>query len=166
MDSLDFSFNTIDIFIVLPLLWFGYKGLRNGLIIEAASLIALIIGVYGAFFFSGITAEFLIKNLNLETDYVGIIAFALTFIAIVIVIHILARFLKKIVAAISLGVIDKIFGLIFSLAKWAFILSVLLGIINPAFLKFCKSSSTPDDPVVVSKSPTTAELIPAFKASS
>ena len=130
MDSLDFSFNTIDIIIIIPLIWFGYKGLRNGLIIEAASLIALLIGIYGAYLFSGVTAEFLINNLNLETEYIGLVSFALTFIIIVIAVHLLAKLLKKIVSAISLGFADKIFGLIFSVAKWAFILSVLLGIIN------------------------------------
>jgi len=130
MDSLDFSFNTIDIIIVIPLLWFGYKGLRNGLIIEAASLIALLIGIYGAYIFSGFTADFLIKNLNLETDYIGLVSFALTFIVIVIVVHLFAKLIKKFVSALSLGIFDKISGLIFSIAKWAFILSVLLGIIN------------------------------------
>ena len=130
MDSLDFSFSSMDIVLAIPFLWFGYKGLRNGLIIEATSLLALLLGVYGAYLFSGFTAEFLIDNLKLETEYIGLIAFALTFIAIVIAIHFIAKLIKNFVSAISLGFVDKIFGLLFSLAKWAFIISILLGIIN------------------------------------
>jgi len=130
MDSLDFSFSSMDIVLALPFLWFGYKGLRNGLIIEATSLLALLLGVYGAYLFSGFTAEFLINNLKLDTEYIGLISFAITFIAIVIAIHFIGKLLKSLVSAISLGFIDKISGLLFSIAKWAFIISILLGIVN------------------------------------
>ncbi len=130
MDSLDFSFSSMDIVLALPLLWFGYKGLRNGLIIEATSLLALLFGVYGAYLFSAFTAELLINNLKLDTEYIGLISFALTFIAIVIAIHFIGKMLKKLISAISLGFVDTIFGLLFSIAKWAFIISILLGIVN------------------------------------
>ena len=80
MDDLGLSVNYLDIFIAIPLLWFGYKGFKNGFVIEAASLAALLLGVFGAYRFSGITSEFLIQNMDIQTEYISLISFAITFI--------------------------------------------------------------------------------------
>ena len=44
--------NYIDILILIPIAWFGYKGFNNGLVRELASIIALIAGLYASFKFS------------------------------------------------------------------------------------------------------------------
>ena len=44
--------NYIDIILAIPLVWAVYRGFTKGFIIEIASLIAMVLGVYGAIHFS------------------------------------------------------------------------------------------------------------------
>ena len=122
--------NYLDIIIALPLLWGAYKGFTKGLIIEAASLAALLLGIYGAIKFSGITSDFLVEKCNFSSQYLHIISFAITFILIVIAVHFIARLINKLVKAVALGFVNRLFGVIFGILKWAFIISVLLVVIN------------------------------------
>lgn len=130
MENIQDSFNYVDIVLVIPLLWFCFKGFKNGLIIEAASLAALFLGVYGAYRFSGYTAVLLIEEMGLESEYISLISFAITFILIVIAVHFLAKLLDHLIKAVALGFVNRLLGLVFGAAKFAFIISVLLGLIN------------------------------------
>lgn len=47
--------NYIDIILLLPLLYGAYRGFSRGLIIEVATLLGLLLGVYIAIKFSGYT---------------------------------------------------------------------------------------------------------------
>jgi membrane protein required for colicin V production len=120
----------IDIILAVPLLWALYKGFRKGLIIEVASLLALVVGIYGSIHFSSYIAEFLKNNFGSKSAYLHIFSFAITFILIVLAIYILAHLLEKVVETVSLSLVNKILGAIFGLIKAAIILSVLLYFIN------------------------------------
>ena len=56
--------NFIDIVLGVLLLYGLYKGVKNGLFVELASLAALIAGIYGAIHFSYLTADYLAQNMN------------------------------------------------------------------------------------------------------
>lgn len=122
--------NYIDIIIAIPLVWGLYQGFSKGLIISAASLAALILGIYGAIKFSHITSFYLINNFDLSDKYLPIIAFAVTFVIIVVLIHLLAKILDKLVKAVALGFINRIAGMVFNVFKFAFILSVIIMILE------------------------------------
>ena len=62
----ELGLNYFDLVIAILLLWSAYKGFTKGFLIMAASLAALVLGVWGAIRFSDLTAGFLIQNLNLE----------------------------------------------------------------------------------------------------
>ncbi|MCK4661872.1 MAG: CvpA family protein [Bacteroidales bacterium] len=122
--------NFIDIIIIIPLLWSAYKGFSKGLIITVASLAALILGIFGAIKFSDFTSQYLIENFDFNPDYLPIISFALTFVLIVIGVHLIARLLDKLVKAVALGFLNRISGLIFGIIKTAFIISIILVVLN------------------------------------
>lgn len=122
--------NYIDLILAIFLVWAAYKGFKNGLIIEVASLAALILGIFGAIKFSGLTADFLVEQFDLTTKYLSLIAFAVTFVIIIVLVHLLARILDKLVKAIALGFINRLAGIVFGIAKVAFILSIILVILN------------------------------------
>lgn len=82
--------NYIDIILLILIILSAIGGFKNGLITELASLAALILGIWGAIQFSDITTELLIKYFDLKTNYLNIISFAVTFIVIVILVHIVA----------------------------------------------------------------------------
>ena len=120
------SMNYLDIILAIPLLWALYKGFTKGFIIEVASLIAIILGVYGAIHFS----YFIANVLYLTSSYSALISFAITFILIVVAVYLLANMLEKSVNLLALGFLNKLAGSIFALMKITFILSVILMLFN------------------------------------
>lgn len=122
--------NYFDLIFAILLLWSAYQGITKGFLIMAASLAALVLGVWGAIRFSDLTAGLLIEHLNLTSRYTALIAFAVTFTGIVIAVHLLARGLDKLVKAVALGFVNRLAGLAFAVLRTAFIISIVLVILN------------------------------------
>jgi membrane protein required for colicin V production len=122
--------NYIDLIIIVLLVFGLARGFINGFIKELASLLALILGIWGAIKLSAFTAERLYDYFNMTGQYVGIIAFLITFVIIVIIIHFIGLLVDKFVEKISLGVLNSLLGLVFGLFKTALILSVIFTVLN------------------------------------
>ncbi|MDA3818477.1 MAG: CvpA family protein [Prolixibacteraceae bacterium] len=122
--------NYIDIIIIVLIIISAVKGATKGFIYEIASLIALIAGVWGAIKFSGATETFLVNRLNFTNQYIDIIAFVITFLLIIIFIHFIGKAVEKIIETISLGAINRVLGLVFSVVKTAFILGIVIVVLE------------------------------------
>ena len=122
--------NIFDLVFLVIFIWSAYKGFSKGLIIQAASLAALLLGIIGAIKFSGYTAFVLTKKFNVTGEYLQLTAFAITFVIIVVAVHIIARLTEKFFKAVALDFVNRILGLLFSTIKIAFIISIILVIIN------------------------------------
>lgn len=122
--------NYYDIAAAILLLYSAWKGFSSGLIVSVLSLAGLIAGVYVALYLSGFARDFLSDNFNLQGIYLKTAAFALTFLAVIIGVHLLAKILEKILNAAALGPLNKVAGAAFGLFKGALIISVLLLVIN------------------------------------
>ena len=116
----------LDIVLGLLLGYGLYKGLKNGIFVEIASLIALIAGIFGAIHFSYIAGNYLHQNMQWDERYINIAAFIITFIIIVLVVHLAGKFLTKIADFAMLGLLNKIAGAIFGVVKVAVILGAIL----------------------------------------
>ncbi len=122
--------NWIDAVIVVILIISVVTGFINGLVKEVASLAALILGIWGAIRFSSFTAERLYDYFDMTGQFVGIIAFIITFGVIVIIIHFIGIIADKIVTAVSLGFINRILGMGFGLLKSVLIMSIIFVVLN------------------------------------
>lgn len=122
--------NYIDIILGLLLLFAAISGFRKGLVSELASLAALILGIWGAIEFSYITTDFLIENFDLQTKYLNIISFVITFVVIVILVHIVGSAVNKFIETAMLGFINKLAGLAFGILRSALILSIILVVFD------------------------------------
>lgn len=122
----------LDIILGLLLAYGLYKGLKNGLFVEIASIVALIAGVFGAIHFSYLTADYLWEHLQWEPRYIKITAFIITFLAIVIAVHLLGRVLTRIADFAMIGFLNKLAGGVFGLVKVAVILGALLVFLERA----------------------------------
>nr|WP_299386663.1 CvpA family protein [Allomuricauda sp.] len=118
--------NFLDIVFGVLLVWGLYKGLKNGLFVEIASLVALIAGIFGAIHFSYLTADYLNQQMGWDGQYLKIIAFLITFFGIVVLIHFAGKFLTKIADFAMLGLLNKVAGGLFGMLKIAIILGALL----------------------------------------
>ena len=116
----------LDIILCILLIWGLYNGYTKGLIIQMASLLALILGVYGAIVFSNLTQGILTSNFQIDNKYIPIISFATTLIAIVIAVHFLGKVLEKSINMIALGLFNKLLGAVFGVLKVALLLSALI----------------------------------------
>ena len=121
-----FSMNFIDIVFAILLGLALYKGIKNGLFVELASLIALIAGIFIALKFSGFAKSILENTVSWNPKYIEITAFALTFIAVVTGIHLSAKLLTKIADFAFLGWVNKLAGAGFSMLKTILALSIVI----------------------------------------
>ena len=109
--------NKIDI-ILLIILGFGLvRGFMRGLIIEMASLLAIVVGIYGAIHFSFFTASLLDKILPAEKQTLEAVAFGVTLIVLMLSVMLLAKILTKMFKAAELGVLNRLGGALFGLLK-------------------------------------------------
>jgi len=122
--------NVLDIILGSLLLFGLVRGIMKGLFVEVASIVALILGVYGAIYFSDFAAAFLENRVDWDEKYINITAFAITFIVIIVVIALAGKALTKIADFASLGILNKLLGGVFGALKIGLILSIVLIIFN------------------------------------
>jgi len=128
--------NYFDIIVIIPMAWSLYKGFTKGFVIEVATLLALVLGIYGGLNFSNYASDWLKANWDVSAKLLPIFSFFLTFIAIVLVIHMIARLIEKFVKLAALGIVNRLMGAIFSLAKVILISSVLVYILDTIDLQY------------------------------
>ncbi len=122
--------NLLDIIILIPLLLFAWQGYRKGFIIEAATLAALLLGIYFALYFSDYAASLLKQHFTIDEKYLAIISFIVTFIVVVIAVIAVGKIVQKFIDLLLLGFLNKLAGAIFGVLKGALLVSILLVIIN------------------------------------
>lgn len=115
------------------LLWAMFQGFRKGFIIKIASIIALVLGVFAGFHFSGYAAEWLNDEFDWSTRTTEVGAFALTFLAVVLGVHLLAKVLEKIVDLTALSLVNKLGGMLLGLVQTLFFLSALTYLLDGVF---------------------------------
>lgn len=118
--------SVLDIVLGALILFGLVRGFMKGLFIEVASLVALIAGVYGAIHFSNFASDFLVSKVDWNEKMINIVAFAITFVIIVLAIALAGKALTKLANFAALGIINKLLGGVFGALKISLILSVIL----------------------------------------
>tara|TARA_B100000963_G_C22590699_1_gene655348 strand:+ start:93 stop:590 length:498 start_codon:yes stop_codon:yes gene_type:complete len=117
------EFSHIDLIILIPILFGFYKGFTRGLILSLASLLGLLLGIYGGAKFSNITSNFLFEQFEIDIPLVG---FSITFLILLTGVYLLGKLLSKFVDVLALGFVNKLAGAVFGVGKIILILVVLL----------------------------------------
>ena len=144
--------NWLDWVLVVFFVFAAYKGFTRGFIIEFASLVALVAGLWAGVHFS----DRMIKALGLQVDSAAI-AFLITFLIVLLGVHLLARALTKLIDIAQLSLPNKLAGVAFG---W----SVLLNLVG-SYAADTLASATEGSrlyPPVVAMAPL---VIPAVKES-
>jgi membrane protein required for colicin V production len=121
-----------DIIVIIPLIWGAYRGFSKGLIMETATLVALFLGVFLAVKFSDTTADILNVSFSIDPRYISIVAFAVTFLAVVFTVIITAKLVERFAEAAELTTPNKIGGSALGLFKYALGISVIIFLLNCA----------------------------------
>ena len=111
----------IDIVLGVFLIFGLIRGLRNGLIIEFASLISLFLGIYLAVRFSCVLGD---------SKMAKVTTFVIILIMVVMGIHLLAKVLSKVASTLFLGWLNKLGGAFLGVIKTALFLGVVLSLLQ------------------------------------
>lgn len=122
--------NFLDIVFAVPLLWAAFRGVRKGLIFEVATLVALVLGVWGGIHFSDLVSVRIASFMEGNLQYLPLVSFCITFGVVVGGVLLLGKVIEKIVNAVALSIVNKILGAAFAMVKIGFILSVILVIVD------------------------------------
>lgn len=125
--------NKIDI-LLLVILGFGLvRGFMRGLIIEMASLLAIVVGIYGAIHFSFFTARLLGELMPSSQQTIEVVAFGITLIVLMLAVMFLAKVLTKMLKAAELGFLNRLAGALFGVLKAAVIVGSLFVFLERTF---------------------------------
>lgn len=116
----------LDILILLPLLIGLIRGLMKGLIVEVTSIVAIILGFFGAKLWSATFASWLMQQFEWSETACIVVAYALLFAGIALLLNVLARLLSKLFQKIQLGWLNRLLGGIFGTAKWGIVIVALV----------------------------------------
>jgi len=122
--------NFLDILFLIPLLFALYRGFRKGIIHMVASLGALILGIVGAIKLRPVFASLLDALFNISPDYINVIAFSVAFVTIVILVHLIAYLVERVIKAVALNLVNRLLGMGFGLLVTAFVISMVLWPLN------------------------------------
>lgn len=122
--------NYIDIIIILFLIFGAIRGFFKGFIIGVTTLAGLVLGVFLAMRCSSYTENILRDFLNVSPEYLRPVGWCVTFLLVVIVSYLLGKMCTKLMDAVSLGMANKIAGMMLGLVKYFVIACVLLMIVD------------------------------------
>ncbi len=118
----------LDIILGGFLIYGTIRGLWNGLFVELASLLSLIIGIFVAIKFSFIVRGIIENHVSWTPRKIEIAAFIITFVLVVVAITVLAKTFTTLANFASLGIFNKAAGGFIGLLKSILILSVCLNV--------------------------------------
>jgi len=120
----------LDLFIGGIIIFGFIRGYRKGVLLQFASIFAIIVGIFGAINYAEDLSGIIQQKVEMPEKYIGIVSFIITFLLIVIAIHLIARLLNKLIKAIDLAWLNNILGGVFGAAKLVLFLSIIFVIIN------------------------------------
>lgn len=123
----------IDVALAIPLLLAAFRGFRKGLIIEVATLVGLIAGLFAGYYGAERVADMLRESIDVKASTLHGISFLIAFLAVLFGVYLLGKVLEKAVDLVALGLANKALGAVFGLMKIGLLLSVLIYFLNAAF---------------------------------
>lgn len=121
---------TLDIILLIPLIFGAYLGFTKGLLLEIFGVLAFILAIIGGFKLMETGMVYLSGYFENFGQLLPFISFLIIFLAIILLVNMLGKLLKKMIDMTLLGGFDKFAGAIIGLIKWAIGLSILLWLVN------------------------------------
>lgn len=130
-----------DILVIISLVAAAIRGFRRGLIVAVFSIVAFIIGLAAAMKLSVVVAERIGKAVKISDQWLPVIAFAIVFFIVVLLVRWIAVMIQKSVEFAMMGWLNKLGGILFYVAINVIIFSIILfyaeqmELIKPGFSK-------------------------------
>ena len=122
--------NIIDIIIICCCIPALVHGISKGFVSQAFSLVALILGVWLSFKFSGAMSDWLLSVTEISGTLVHVISFALILLIVMLAATLAGKIVEKILKVVMLGWLNKLLGVVFALLKAALIIGLIVILID------------------------------------
>lgn len=127
------SLNYVDIILLGPMAIGMVRGLFKGFIKEVLGLAAIVLGIGASYYYSGELAEYLRISFEDAGKWLDILSYLIIFSVTVIVVNLLARYLTSVSKLIALGLVNRIAGGMFGLAKVILVMMLFLHLFGTWF---------------------------------
>jgi membrane protein required for colicin V production len=127
----------IDLVVVVLLILALIKGWQKGFIVGIFSFLAFLIGLAAAIKLSTVAAAYIGESVNISQRWLPVVAFAVVFLVVVLLVRLGAKALEGVVNLAMLGWANKLGGILLFALLYLFIFSILLfyvtqlNLINP-----------------------------------
>lgn len=128
--------NWLDLLIVLPLLVGLVIGIIRGFISEIIAIVVVILGVVGSRFGAPPCAQWMVKQFGWSQEICDIAAYLVIFLVIAIGLALLAKLLAKLIKKIHLGWVNRVFGGLFGMCKYAIFILIAVFVMDRANHRF------------------------------
>jgi len=128
--------NTLDYILLIPLIPAVISGIRKGFLVQAISIIAIVLGVWLSCKFSQVVSDWVRTWFDGPEGAINAIAFTLIFIGVALALGALARILEKSLKLVMLGCLNRLLGVIFAIAKYLLVIGIIVLIFNGINTKF------------------------------
>ncbi len=126
----------VDFILILILLLAAISGFKNGLIKEITSLAAWVLGIFLAVKLTKVFVPFINPSVIHSSSIAKIVVFAIIFFVVVILVNIVGKLLEAFFEELELGFLIRLGGLVISIFKNVFILSLIMVILHLSILKW------------------------------
>lgn len=128
--------NTLDIVILILFIPGIVRGMSKGLIEQAISLVGIVLSVYLAFKFSGVACTWLKNYITVSETILNVLGFAAVLVVVLLAVMFIAKLITAAVEKASLGWLNKVLGLVFSIAVSALVIGLLIILFDTVNTKF------------------------------
>lgn len=122
--------NWLDVLLLLPLLVGLVRGLMRGLVSEIIAIAVVILGALGSRIWAPPFSTWLLQQFAWPKQVCDIVAYALLFLAIAIVLSIAAHWMTKLLRAIHLGWANRLGGAVFGVAKYGLLILIAVFVMD------------------------------------
>jgi len=116
----------IDIILIVILIWGAISGFKKGLVLTLASFVAIIAGALSAYYGADAIASELSIKVDWSEKQIAVVSFAIVFLAVVVMVYILARVIEGTLKLVALGFANRVAGAVFGIAKNALIITFII----------------------------------------
>lgn len=124
-----FAMNGFDVVILLVLIAGAWKGWSNGLLKELLGLIGVFVGLWVAKMLYEQLGQELAPRIGTSPSVANIIAFALIWIGVPIVLSVLGSLLTKVLELLGVGSVNRLGGVLVGVLKYAFLIGAVCNVL-------------------------------------
>lgn len=144
------------------------KGFRKGLVVAVFSFLAFIIGLAAAIKLSAVVAKYLGNNISVSQRWLPILAFAIVFFIVVLLVGLGAKAIESVLNMAMLGWLNRLGGILFYFLMYFSIYSIVLFYATQLqIIKPQTSQGSVTYPLIYPMAPTAinslGRLLPFFK---